>query len=102
MPSAYPLGKVSTHSRLKAAAQNTGRRLVRPCFNTQPPEGGWYAGVESFEFRLGFNTQPPEGGCNSPLAFKRASDCFNTQPPEGGWMTLEIIPITRSFQHTAA
>ena len=80
MPSAYPLGKVSTHSRLKAAAQNTGRRLVRPCFNTQPPEGGWYAGVESFEFRLG----------------------FNTQPPEGGWMTLEIIPITRSFQHTAA
>ena len=35
--------EVSTHSRLKAA----GKPLLQPrrckdCFNTQPPEGGWF------------------------------------------------------------
>ena len=34
-------GKVSTHSRLKAAAwQSMGRAPLFICFNTQPPEGG--------------------------------------------------------------
>ena len=35
---------VSTHSRLKAAGGSVG--IVKsgiPCFNTQPPEGGWVA-----------------------------------------------------------
>ena len=33
---------VSTHSRLKAAGSSamTPRRF-KPCFNTQPPKGGW-------------------------------------------------------------
>ena len=34
------------------------------CFNTQPPEGGWY--------------------CKRYVRID-ASFCFNTQPPEGGW-----------------
>ena len=34
---------VSTHSRLKAAGWETESRRPRPaCFNTQPPEGGWF------------------------------------------------------------
>ena len=33
---------VSTHSRLKAAGRRmTGIGRLLPCFNTQPPEGGW-------------------------------------------------------------
>ena len=34
---------VSTHSRLKAAGYIAKiMQVKRPCFNTQPPEGGWY------------------------------------------------------------
>ena len=77
------------------------------CFNTQPPEGGWYAlhnvlnnFVVSTHSRLkaagparrstksrpaGFNTQPPEGGWWTPFRQRRAAAGFNTQPPEGGW-----------------
>ena len=55
--------------------------FVWECFNTQPPEGGW------------FLAQGP------PRTLNR----FNTQPPEGGW---QGIPCTASgldlFQHTAA
>ena len=119
---------VSTHSRPKAAAwfraalrsplafQHTAarRRLPRsrqspfakPCFNTQPPEGGCgicrHHGAEI----ASFNTQPPEGGCGKRGTFlrygrwfqhtaarrrlrhasraNRRAGCFNTQPPEGG------------------
>ena len=35
-------GRVSTHSRPKAAGRERGERIFRLyCFNTQPPEGGW-------------------------------------------------------------
>ena len=34
--------RVSTHSRPKAAGQSKPpRHILRQCFNTQPPEGGW-------------------------------------------------------------
>ena len=34
---------VSTHSRLKAAGRSSFIFLVaHMCFNTQPPEGGWF------------------------------------------------------------
>ena len=46
----------------------------RVCFNTQPPEGGWFLSVFSCNI------------CNL---------CFNTQPPEGGW---EIIYQPFCFQ----
>ena len=66
---------VSTHSRLKAAGpskQNTQR--TTKCFNTQPPEGGWYG----------------------HFAFLFWGKCFNTQPPEGGWCSIERPSFKRA------
>ena len=101
---------VSTHSRPKAAGiQARNRQPIFPCFNTQPPEGGWVQ-VSTLTFRIWrFNTQPPEGGwlhkiskMGRLLVFQhtaarrrlgqqvhRKGSChgFNTQPPEGGWAT---------------
>ena len=36
------------------------RRTV--CFNTQPPEGGWFLRLSIIRSIFSFNTQPPEGG----------------------------------------
>ena len=33
----------------------------------------------------GFNTQPPEGGWFADLSRRSQNGSFNTQPPEGGW-----------------
>ena len=54
---------VSTHSRPKAAGGYL-KSLYQPepCFNTQPPEGGWLCFDETIGHGIGFNTQPPEGG----------------------------------------
>ena len=36
-------GSVSTHSRLKAAGTSDQQQSIQAmCFNTQPPEGGWF------------------------------------------------------------
>ena len=79
-------GKVSTHSRLKAAGQfkDVFLNMVQS-FNTQPPEGGWTIQVITTCAKGCFNTQPPEGGWL--LVGERVSFVggFNTQPPEGGW-----------------
>ena len=73
--------KVSTHSRLKAAAVLICLyNCHMQCFNTQPPEGGW---------------QPLGEKISLPL-------CFNTQPPEGGWILMAIFNVLTQFQHTAA
>ena len=41
-----PCCTVSTHSRPKAAGYTVGLiRFSVPCFNTQPPEGGWWVCV---------------------------------------------------------
>ena len=73
---------VSTHSRLKAAGLY---RTIQPkrlfCFNTQPPEGGWRSGIGLSAVFEGFNTQPPEGGWE-----------HNERPTHQSW----------KFQHTAA
>ena len=40
----YNIGAVSTHSRLKAAGLNPPLyKDFKLCFNTQPPEGGWFS-----------------------------------------------------------
>jgi len=60
----YPNRAVSTHSHPKVAA--AGRRKASRAtagFNTQPPEGGCFAGTANQPTGNGFNTQPPEGGC---------------------------------------
>ena len=73
---------VSTHSRLKAAGCLFPRfPYTKSCFNTQPPEGGWYRHLDGIKDKYR----------------------FNTQPPEGGWF---IVPnqfqLSELFQHTAA
>ena len=97
----------------------------RPCFNTQPPEGGWLILRAVMEIGNGFNTQPPEGGwlrngltsalrdlfqhtaARRRLAIvaqlRGAIESFNTQPPEGGWFFANSIASdSLLFQHTAA
>ena len=59
--------------------------LVTPCFNTQPPEGGWEEAANTLTLPKGFNTQPPEGGWMVGQEVRQAWRSFNTQPPEGGW-----------------
>ena len=50
-----------------------------------------------------FNTQPPEGGWYANMMRGVSDDGFNTQPPEGGWMgTKKSFTCIRMFQHTAA
>ena len=117
---------VSTHSRPKAAGRFYKRcSLSKPCFNTQPPEGGWKIKGFGTAVLQSFNTQPPEGGwmmCflieytalvsthSRPKAAGRLRkrqatwrQSFNTQPPEGGWFVgLGSILIGFMFQHTAA
>ena len=110
LTSSWAYGKVSTHSRPKAAGlakEETPARHLRR-FNTQPPEGGWLLRRRNLCRSVRFNTQPPEGGWaftqflrllmpsvsthSRPKAagsfFGRYGYplfCFNTQPPEGGW-----------------
>ena len=43
------------------------RSSTSSCFNTQPPEGGWYFAMRFACSYLGFNTQPPEGGWMSRM-----------------------------------
>ena len=69
-----------TAARRRLAGQDFDNSRYE-CFNTQPPEGGW------------FNSK------SKP--FK--TNCFNTQPPEGGWQgRLVINAFYTLFQHTAA
>ena len=44
------------------------RRGKRPCFNTQPPEGGWVCANSIDGSIASFNTQPPEGGWEQLIA----------------------------------
>ena len=56
-------------------------RLFGVCFNTQPPEGGWFK-------------------CSVRCPYTQR---FNTQPPEGGWFELSFDNYEMfKFQHTAA
>ena len=72
---------VSTHSRPKAAGRSAFQKSAfLPCFNTQPPEGGWV------------NNQHFKG-------FKNVST--HSRPKAAGKAVLYSISIIR-FQHTAA
>ena len=118
--------EVSTHSRLKAAGSLLNADFpIAPCFNTQPPEGGWRnisligrAALVSTHSRLkaaglpnslrpsplpSFNTQPPEGGWIRIASLLVSKRRFNTQPPEGGWSpSPQDFHRVAVFQHTAA
>ena len=103
-------GVVSTHSRPKAAGYCARVKAKRvDGFNSQPPEGGWFARKtlkahqQKFQLtaarrRLGllireellllpcFNSQPPEGGWPARYLLPLRVRSFNSQPPEGGWL----------------
>ena len=96
--------EVSTHSRPKAAGNPCGRASVSsPCFNTQPPEGGWAGGADiAFFVHLFQHTAARRRLAISPTS-SAPSCCFNTQPPEGGWSHPRPRPLdSKLFQHTAA
>ncbi len=80
-------GKVSTHSRLKAAgAEPLKLSLLFRSFNTQPPEGGWVHLALILPIIQSVSTHSrlkAAGTCRNPTGKIRSS--FNTQPPEGGW-----------------
>ena len=99
---------VSTHSRPKAAGTIIViAYLFNSCFNSQPPEGGWFGPYDLAIRCKRFNSQPPEGGwagfalrhavhtVSTHSRPKAAGDYdkveqylnqrFNSQPPEGGW-----------------
>ena len=58
---------VSTHSRPKAAGVYLPpRHRLLPCFNSQPPEGGWQHQRIVVSRNGSFNSQPPEGGWLPP------------------------------------
>ena len=96
---------VSTHSRPKAAGNSRYYfNTTYFSFNTQPPEGGWYAGPEMTQEKLAVSThsRPKAAGAPIPPAFGLGY-CFNTQPPEGGWLKGGYYAFNLlKFQHTAA
>ena len=86
---------VSTHSRPKAAGSHASLfPETISCFNTQPPEGGWYK-FQVFKLWIkSFNTQPPEGGwanCCPSISFSVVSTHSRPKaagPTVGRWWTL--------------
>ena len=51
-----------TAARRRLGPTNRPRSVAMPCFNTQPPEGGWKNRLARHRRQRRFNTQPPEGG----------------------------------------
>ena len=116
---------VSTLSRPKAAGtQHRGGVQLQPCFNTQPPEGGWDSVGRKFTQRLLFQhsaarrrldehfvstirrssvstlSRPKAAGIIQPVIPSKESG-FNTQPPEGGWVCIPyklLIPLSFNTQ----
>ena len=99
---------VSTHSRPKAAGSLICAVLLAViCFNSQPPEGGWFmfdysevpqgvfqltaarrrlgeCGAAAENHRVSTHSRPKAAGCWQAGAHQ-AHHRFNSQPPEGGW-----------------
>ena len=64
-------------------------------FNTQPPEGGWAAGLWSVAAGVFVSTHSrlkAAGHIFKPCLIQQIS--FNTQPPEGGWFYRAASCIT--------
>ena len=103
---------VSTHSRPKAAGYSNVLTCRTPlCFNTQPPEGGWYhhSRANRLNHKVSTHSRPKAAGYDKckhskhniqfqhTAARRRLAPPtsvflellgFNTQPPEGGWKNL--------------
>ena len=72
------------------------------CFNTQPPEGGWFVVTLYQSQQKGFNTQPPEGGWGGGRV---GNEIFvvstHSRPKAAGMASREFVYFIE-FQHTAA
>ncbi len=91
------IGRVSTHSRPKAAGSFSISSRVLPISvstHSRPKAAGSYPLIAPSEYPC-FNTQPPEGGWRHLSYHNNINTGFNTQPPEGGWGV--IFDYTRVF-----
>ena len=90
----YAIGTltVSTHSRPKAAGQaHITDFVVILSFNTQPPEGGWAELVlTNHHFFVSTHSRPKAAGRRKPKPPCNVNS-FNTQPPEGGWEPMTAL-----------
>ena len=95
---------VSTHSRPKAAgACRVPDAPPSPCFNTQPPEGGWTPTCSGCLFCFVSTHSRPKAAGSCKWILEKKSKSFNTQPPEGGWIVNKDNAYpNKKFQHTAA
>ena len=94
---------VSTHSRPKAAGcLQPDAYSYWPCFNTQPPEGGWGERIISGRRLNSFNTQPPEGGWARYPDFADKSDAVSThsRPKAAGCGRLPPYRVARVSTHS--
>ena len=101
----------------------------RLCFNTQPPEGGWWREEILKKIGEGFqhtaarrrlviamqhltlnnavstHSRPKAAG-NQTIKTINLWDCFNTQPPEGGWASTDeysrTMPVSTHSRPKAA
>ena len=95
---------VSTHSRPKAAGKSANWEILpAACFNTQPPEGGWFVRLAPFLRAIdSFNTQPPEGGWDDkPKEDDKPKVSTHSRLKAAGFCALTNTSEMK-FQHTAA
>ena len=83
-------GRVSTHSRPKAAGRCLSHLPAIPAVSThsRPKAAGLFLS-KHWKTIVCFNSQPPEGGWRSRAAISLSFNCFNSQPPEGGWQIFQ-------------
>ena len=114
-----------TAARRRLGVRSLSSRKTITCFNTQPPEGGWYGWFQDMGKPIVSTHSRPKAAGKLKLLLRLRQDvsthsrpkaaghlfrqmpifpfCFNTQPPEGGWNIETMRPSPRSrFQHTAA
>ena len=75
---------------------------VVTCFNTQPPEGGWYVKLMALILLASFNTQPPEGGWFAKLSKSSLNDVSTHSRPKAAGSVHLVRLLVMRFQHTAA
>ena len=122
-----PRGKVSTHSRPKAAGNDltqnhkvmkfqltAARRRLEKTWLTNTTKNGFQltaarrrlaSAFEIIRHGFCFNSQPPEGGWARCMKSVTACACFNSQPPEGGWsltFASQIIMVVSTHSRPKA
>ena len=72
-----------------------------PCFNTQPPEGGWVTRFKTCMFGSSFNTQPPEGGWASSQNIPTSQVVStHSRPKAAGFAVLSLLGFHEVSTHS--